>query len=147
MDILEIVNNDDSIKLADLLENNKSEITKISTEFIEKIRSKKVNGSEKLLELTSQKRLLSRYRNEIKKRDFSQVELKIILSIIDLKPDEKSKISNDYSDSIDEKRGNRFGIENPNRLIEIAIDNLSEKSYLKQTIGVILITGRRPNEV
>lgn len=147
MDILEIVNNDDSIKLADLLENNKNEITKISTEFIEKIRTKKVNGTEKLLEITSLKRLLSRYRNEIKKRDFSQIELKIILTIIDLKPDEKSKISNDYSVSIDEKRGNRFGIENPNRLIEIAIDNLSEKSYLKQTIGVILLTGRRPNEV
>jgi hypothetical protein len=147
MDILEIIDTDDCIGFSRLLENNKNNLSEISTEFIEKIRTKKVSGSEKLLELTSLKRLLSRYRNQIKKRNFTQIELTTILAIIDLKPDEKSKISNDYSVSIDEKRGNRFGIENPNRLIQIGIDCLSEKSYLKQTIGVILLTGRRPNEV
>lgn len=93
--------------------------------------------------LTSFKRALSRYRNAIKSE---LTDTSIPLSIMRLTSEESKKIEQDYSANVRADRNNLIPLD-PDKMILKGEELCLAEGYIKNTLGLILLTGRRAYEI
>ncbi|MGL4499562.1 MAG: protelomerase family protein, partial [Planktothrix sp.] len=95
--------------------------------------------------LTAFKRALSRYRNAIRE-DLEFSISKIPLSIMRLTQEESAKIERDYSLKVRQDRSNLIPID-PDKMILKGEELCTADGYLKNCLGLMLLTGRRNYEI
>jgi hypothetical protein len=101
------------------------------------------NRLREIYALTAFKRALSRYRNAIKT---DLTDMSIPLSIMRLTQEESAKIEHDYSLKVREDRSNLVPLD-PDKMILKGEELCSADGYLKNCLGLMLLTGRRNYEI
>lgn len=126
--------------------SNYSNYKKLAENFMREEREKiDINGNK--FSTNYLLRNITRYRKEIKNSMDLDDELKLnLLEIIKGLPEEKKAKDDLFTKNRSEKLLNCTFF-NPDKLIEIAIENLNSKHYSYQLASLCLLTGRRPNEL
>lgn len=97
--------------------------------------------------ISSMRRVLTMYRNDVKKSVLSLEKQKVILEKMVLNDDEKMFMAKQKNDQLSRDLTHLRPLKNIDEMIQVATDLLSENSYMKQVIGLCLLTGRRSAEI
>lgn len=122
-------------------------ITKTPLNEIEKACNHELNYLRRYYEPSSMRRAVTNYRNAVRNAGFeSKIETVIIKKLV-LSEVEKILLANQKSEQLTHDLTTLRPLRHIDEMIQIATALLSENSYLKQVIGLCVLTGRRSAEI